>query len=107
MRNIEKSQVWRGHIQLSVSPPNFPKDLGGVPTKRTSVYLLYVMRMYWLPLKKLETTAIYFPFCFSRFSIVFLISAYFLSKSSPFASKTAFNVSSVTSSIYCINRTET
>ena len=35
--NIEKSAVWRGHSQLSVSPPNFPKLSGGVPTKRTSL----------------------------------------------------------------------
>src|SRR5690554_5794524 len=36
-RNNEKSPVWRGHSQLSVSPPNFPMLLGGVPTKRTSL----------------------------------------------------------------------
>ena len=28
MRNRVKSPVWRGHIQLSVSAPNFPIELG-------------------------------------------------------------------------------
>ena len=36
-RKTEKSPVWRGHIQLSVSPPYLPTLLGGVPTKRTSL----------------------------------------------------------------------
>ena len=36
MRNTVKSPVCLGHIQLSVSPPNFPIDEGGAPTRRTS-----------------------------------------------------------------------
>src|SRR5690606_25505041 len=35
--NKPKSTVWLCHSQLSVSPPNLPMLLGGVPTKRTSV----------------------------------------------------------------------
>ncbi len=40
----EKSPVWRGQTQLSVSPPNLPMELGGVPTKRTSVNVSLTMR---------------------------------------------------------------
>ena len=39
-RNMLKSPVWRGHIQLSVSPPYLPTLLGGAPTKRTSLKVL-------------------------------------------------------------------
>ena len=35
-RKMEKSPVWRGHSQLSVSPPNFPTLSGGAPTRRIS-----------------------------------------------------------------------
>lgn len=38
--NTLKSPVCLGHSQLSVSPPNLPILSGGVPTKRTSLYLL-------------------------------------------------------------------
>ena len=30
--------MWRGHIQLSVSPPNLPTEEGGAATIRTSLY---------------------------------------------------------------------
>ena len=39
--NIEKSPVCLGHIQLSVSPPNFPIEDGGAPTNLTSLKVSY------------------------------------------------------------------
>src|SRR5690606_27689283 len=82
-RNIEKSAVWRGHIQLSVSPPYFPSEFGGVPTNRTSVYFLYISRIIWLPLKNSFPSATYLPFSEAAFSIFLLISESFLSYSFP------------------------
>ena len=32
MRKMEKSPVWRGQLQLSVSPPHLPIDEGGAAT---------------------------------------------------------------------------
>src|ERR1700759_3005752 len=54
-RKIEKSPVCLGHSQLSVSPPNFPTASGGAPTKRISLYVLYVYIKYWLSLNILYT----------------------------------------------------
>ena len=41
--NTEKSQVCLGQTQLSVSPPNFPIELGGAPTNLTSLKVLEVI----------------------------------------------------------------
>ena len=57
MRNREKSPVWRGQTQLSVSPPNLPMELGGAPTSRTSLNVRVTMRNCWLPYRKSRTTA--------------------------------------------------
>ena len=35
-RKIEASPVWRGHRQLSISPPKLPTPAGGAQTRRTS-----------------------------------------------------------------------
>ena len=48
-RKREKSPVWRGHTQLSVSEPNLPIAEGGAPTKRTSLNVSTTKRIYWLP----------------------------------------------------------
>ena len=51
--NVEKAEIasMARKTQLSVSAPNFPIELGGAPTRRTSLYLIVARRKNWLLLK--------------------------------------------------------
>ncbi len=52
---MEKSPVWRGHIQLSSSPPYSPTARGGAYTSRTSASSTESLSMYCRPPSKPAT----------------------------------------------------